>query len=253
MHTNATYAIYWVPGGYSVSTNYESLINRFFGDVGHDSGLTSNVYFSDTQYYDSVNGNIAYNSTFGGFFVDTSPLPANGCSDSYTAVCVSDAQLRAEVAKDITAAGWTASSSSMFFMLTAKGIGSCYASSSCAFSQYCAYHSSFTSGSSSVVYANMPYADTVPAACDAGQHPNGDDADATINVTSHEHNEAITDWQGNAWYDKRGYENGDKCAWNFGAVSGPSGAEYNQTINGNNYFLQQEWSNARTGCVLTGT
>jgi hypothetical protein len=252
MHTNTTYAIYWVPGGYSVSANYESLINRFFGDVGHDSGLTSNVYFSDTQYYDSVNGNIAYNSTFGGFFVDTNPLPANGCSDSYTAACVSDAQLRAEIAKDITAAGWTASGSNMFFMLTAKGIGSCYASSSCAFSQYCAYHSSFSSGSGSVIYTNMPYADTVPAACDAGQHPNGDDADATINVTSHEHNEAITDWQGNAWYDKRGYENGDKCAWNFGAVSGSSGAEYNQTINGNKYFLQQEWSNASSGCVLTG-
>jgi hypothetical protein len=94
----------------------------------------------------------------------------------------------------------------------------------------------------------MPYADTVPAACDAGYHPNGNDADATINVTSHEHNETITDEQGNAWYDHAGYEDGDKCAWKFGAVSGSS----NQTINGHHYILQLEYSNADRGCVQSG-
>jgi hypothetical protein len=94
----------------------------------------------------------------------------------------------------------------------------------------------------------MPYADTVPAACDAGYKPNGNDADATINVTSHEHNETITDEQGNAWYDRAGYEDGDKCAWKFGAVSG----SYNQTINAHHYILQLEYSNADRGCVQSG-
>jgi hypothetical protein len=42
---------------------------------------------------------------------------------------------------------------------------------------------------------------------------------------SHEHNEAITDPLGNAWYDLVGYENIDKCAWNFGSQLGaPAGA-----------------------------
>ena len=99
----------------------------------------------------------------------------------------------------------------------------------------------------------MPYADTVPSACDAGQHPNNDDADATINVTSHEHNETITDEQGSAWYDRSGNENGDKCAWNFGSALGSTRTvEYNQVINGHDYYLQQEWSNHSSGCVLTG-
>jgi hypothetical protein len=64
----------------------------------------------------------------------------------------------------------------------------------------------------------------------------------------------ITDEQGNAWYDLQGAENGDKCAWNFGTATGSTqyGA-YNQTINGGHYELQQEWSNASQGCVLTGT
>ncbi len=72
-------------------------------------------------------------------------------------------------------------------------------------------------------------------------------------MISHEHNEAITDPQLNAWYDSSGAENGDKCAWTFGTVSGPDGAEYNQTINGHHYWLQQEWSNSNptNACVQT--
>jgi hypothetical protein len=253
MHTNTVYAIYWVPPGYTVSSNYESLINRYFGDVAHDNGLTSNVYFSDTQYYDTTSGTrayIGYNSTFAGSIVDTDAFPANGCSDRYTRVCLTDAQLQAEIKHAIgtrpTGLG------TEYFLFTPKGVGSCVGSQ-CAFSYYCAYHSQIGSGNSAILYANMPYSMTVPSACGTGQSPNGNDADSTINVTSHEHNETITDPLGTAWYDRSGNEDGDKCAWNFGAVSGTSGAEYNQVINGNHYYLQQEWSNASSGCVLTGT
>jgi len=251
MHTNTVYAIYVVPAGYSVSTNYVSLINGFYANVAAADGHTSNVYYSDTQYYDTT-GSVAYGSTFGGSWTDTDALLPSGCTDSYTSVCLSDAQIQAEVQKAIATNGWTAAPTNLFFVFTAKGIGSC-AGSSCAFSQYCAYHSRIGNGSSAILYANMPYADTVPAACDAGQHPNNDDADATINVASHEHNEAITDAQGSAWYDRRGYENGDKCAWNFGSpTGGRNGTYYNQTINNNHYYLQQEWSNKSSNCVLTG-
>jgi hypothetical protein len=250
-HTNKTYAIYWVPSGYTMASGYSSLINQFFGDVAADSGKTTNVYYTGTQYYDG-SGNVQYSSSFGGSYTDTNPLPASGCTDSDTSVCLSDGQIQAEIKKDVAAAGWTAGPSTEFFMFTAKGIGSCITSSECAFTYYCAYHSWIGSGSSVILYANMPYADTVPSACDVGQHPNGNDADATINVTSHEHNETITDEQGNAWYDLEGYENGDKCAWIFGPVHGTNGAEYNQTINGHNYWLQEEYSNRDRACVQTG-
>jgi hypothetical protein len=64
MRTNQTYAIYWVPAGqstYTVDAKYTSLIDQFFGDVASDSGKTSNVYASDTQYYD-WSGYISYAS-----------------------------------------------------------------------------------------------------------------------------------------------------------------------------------------------
>ncbi len=109
-----------------------------------------------------------------------------------------------------------------------------------------------TATSGSLIYANQPYA--AHAGCDTGERPNGDDADATINVTSHEHREAINDPLLNAWWDTdTGEEGSDKCAWDFGSpINGPSGAHYNQTINGHNYYLQQEWSNdpAAHGCLL---
>ena len=253
MHTNTVYAVYWVPAGYTVSGKYQSLIDGFFQNVAADNGKTSNVYFSDTQYYDTT-GAIQSSSSFAGSVVDTNPLPASGCSDAYTSVCVTDAQLQTELKGVMSSHGWTGGSNKLFLIFTAKGIGSC-AGSSCAFSQYCAYHSWIGSGATAILYANMPYADTVPAACDAGQHPNGDDADATLNVTSHEHNEAITDEQGSAWFDRRGYENGDKCAWNFGSSLGSTGGsstQYNQVIGTGKYYLQQEWSNKSSRCVLTG-
>jgi hypothetical protein len=247
---NTAYAIYWVPPGYAVSANYQTLIDGFFQNVALDNGQQSNVYFSDTQY-----SNIRYFSAFGGSTLDTTPFPANQCTDSYTSVCLSDGQLTSEIQAVMQTNKWTPGPDKLYFLFTPKGVGSC-SGSSCAFSQYCAYHSRFTPTNGlagTVLYANQPYTATVPAACDSGQHPNNDDADGTINVVSHEHNEAITDPQGSAWFDRRGAENGDKCAWTFGTpLGGTSGQYYNQLINGGKYYLQREWSNASSGCVLTG-
>ena len=54
MHTNKTYAIYWVPAGYSVTASYKAMINQYFTDVAAASGATSNVYSVETQYYDTA-------------------------------------------------------------------------------------------------------------------------------------------------------------------------------------------------------
>lgn len=257
MTSNTTYAIYWSPAGYAIPTSYQTVINRFFTDVALDSNLTTNVYYSTAQYYSltnkTVKNQINYNSTFGGSYVDTAAFPAGGCAANAsvgTTICLTDAQLRTEIQSVVSKAGWSAASNKLFFLFTPKGVGSC-SGSSCSFTQYCAYHSWIGSGSSAVLYANMPYANTYKS-CSAGVFPNnvigGDpDADATINVTSHEHAEAITDPQGNAWYNNQGKENGDLCAWNFGGATSA-----NQTINGNPYYLQQEWSNKSSKCVLSG-
>jgi hypothetical protein len=256
MHQNRVYTIFWGSSS-SWDSGYISTINKYFADVAADSGKSTNVYFSDTQYTDS-SGSIAYSVNVGGSFSDTTPYPANGCTDKATAICLSDGQLQTEVENAMTTNNWNAVGAdgvqSLFLVFTPKGVGSC-AQGSCAYTNYCAYHSWMGSGSGATLYANQPYAvqNYRIYTCDSGQRPNGVTADATVNLISHEHNEAITDEQGSAWYDSRGSENGDKCAWNFGTTSGPTGAKYNQTINGSHYYLQQEWSNHSSGCVLTGS
>jgi hypothetical protein len=252
MRTNKVYAIYWLPAGYSVSSGYQSVINGFFTNVALASGKTTNVYYSDTQYSDGT-GKISYKETYGGSYVDTNAFPASGCTNSYTSVCLTDLQLQSEISRVITLKKWTASLTTAFFLFTPRNVGSCVGSS-CSYSYFCAYHSSFGPSSAPVLYANEPYASFVPAACDSGRHPNGDDADATLNLVSHEHNEAITDPLGNAWFDAAGYENGDKCAWDFGTSLGSTAyGQYNQSIYTGKYYLQREWSNATHACVLTGT
>ena len=254
LHTNTTYAIYWVPTGYSVDSTYVSTINGFFTNVAKDSGKTTNVYSSDTQYTDAK-GAAAYSATFGGSFVDRHAFPASGCKDRYTPVCLTDAQIRAEITRVMGVKAWKAGPGRIFFMFTPKRVGSCFSglSNSCSYSNFCAYHGSYGAQANPTLYANQPYAAFVPANCGSGQRPNGGDADSTINVASHEHNESNTDPLGTAWYDSAGFENGDKCAWKFGTVLGSTATgQYNQVIGTGKYYLQQEWSNHSSGCVLTG-
>jgi len=249
MRTNKTYAIYWQPTGYSFSTNYKTLIDQYFTDVAAASGASSNVYAVEKQYYDTT-GPIAYSSTFGGSVTDTTPFPANGYSScGGPTKCLSDAQLQAEIQSVITKQGWVKNLTTQFFLFTPNNVGSCDSPGSCSYTVFCAYHGD---GSGNLIYANQPYA-AYSGGCRTGQRPNGDPADDTINVTSHEHREAINDELLNAWWDDQsGNEGSDMCAWNFGnPLGGPQGAMYNQIINGNHYYLQQEWSNDGSTCLLT--
>jgi hypothetical protein len=258
MSTNTTYAIYWVPNGFSVDASYESLIDRYLGDVAAASGSQSNVYAVATQYYD-MSASIQYASTFGGSYVDTRPFPANGCDDGQDAVCLTDAQLQQEIQTVIGARGWHEGTSSLFFVMTPDGVGSCFdaGGTQCTTNVYCAYHSDFFDSNTGrrVIYANEPYAGTIFGCTRPGGtqgFPNDHDADATINTISHEHNEAVTDPFGDAWWanDTDGNEIADLCAGDFSSVIGTTGGQpYNQLINGHAYSLQLEYSNDNAACA----
>ncbi|HVA60024.1 MAG TPA: hypothetical protein VNG13_05740 [Mycobacteriales bacterium] len=233
------YAIFWEPTGSFVAPTYNSLIQRFFGDIG-GSGL----YGVATQYYQSVgsqNQDIVNSSHFGGSWVDTAPYPPSA---------VQDIDLQAEVAKAMTANGWTGGIGHQFYVYLAKGESQCNAGA-CSFSTYCAYHGDFGSNGQTVLYASMPYDGTNLAACgtQSSASPNNDiDADAEISTTSHELMETVTDPTISAWYDATGSEIGDKCAYTYGPTS-PNGADI--TMNGNPYIVQEEFSNSALGCTLS--
>jgi hypothetical protein len=250
MHSDANYAIYWEPSGYSTTSTYKSIVGGYFTNVAAASGATNNNYSVATQYYDS-SGKIAYSATSGGSVVDTDPYPSRGCVGAGTGPCINDTQLQTEVSKVVAAHGWPTGLGAEYFVYFPQGVTTCtsLASYECSGTVYCAYHSSMGSGSSTILYANMPY-DGV-SGCDSGEYPNGNQgADDELNVTSHENIETITDPLGNAWYDASGQEIGDKCNFTFGSpLGGAPGSEYNEQISTGKYWLQEEWSNAASGCV----
>ncbi len=231
------FLIFWEPSGSTVASNYNATLQQFFGDVGGSS-----LYGVASQYYQTVGGAnqyIANTSSVGGVYTDTTAYPSGS---------LTDAQMQAELSKAIAANAWPTGVGNEYFVFLAKGENECMGSS-CSFSTYCAYHGSFTSGSSTVLYAAMPYAGTDLSGCgiQTGKPtPNGADTDAEISVASHEMVETVTDPLLNAWYDASGAEIGDKCAYTYGPLAA-NGSDI--TINAHPYIVQEEFSNAALGCA----
>jgi hypothetical protein len=118
---------------------------------------------------------------------------------------------------------------------------------------YCAWHSSGTINGTRVQFGFFFNLDGDPG-CDPQAssslgHSQG--LSALANVTGHELSEMLTDPQLNAWYDQKGAENSDKCAWTFSG---------NVSIGSQSWKIQGNWSNAaalatsgyaNVGCIQT--
>jgi hypothetical protein len=261
---------YWAPAGYSFAASYKSIINGYLQNVAADSGRPSNVFSVGTQYYQQSTSagapiqHIQYTIQAGAEINDSAPFPAQGGTSGCTAAagfsaCVADGALQAELRSRLTALGRPVDDSNLYIVMfpsgveTCQGPGSAAAGAKCSVNTYCAYHSGNTAGSY-LVYANEPYPDITHCAdpFNGPQAPNGDPyADAQVSLISHEANEAITNWAG-AWQDSAGYENGDECAWVYGAPLGSTGVPtdpgargtaYNQVIGTGKYYTQDEFSN----------
>jgi len=236
---------------------YEATINQYFTDVAAASGSTDNVYSVATQY-----SNIQYDETFAGSYVDGHPFPmTGGCQDGFDKYCVTDQQLQMEIGRMIAAHNLpTFSQTTLYFIFTPAHVGVCFLAghaskaNGCTTNEFCAYHSDATS----FLYAAEPDASAVEGElCGSGEAPAGNGADDTINTISHEQNEAITDPINSGWKANDGPnqapkdEMADLCAYDFGGtpLGGAAGAEYNQVINGHDYYLQLEYSNEDGGCV----
>lgn len=195
--------------------SYIGIVEQYFTDVAHDSGLETNVFAVDRQYGDELEPGRyepgVYASTFDkatDVYVDKSPFPvlsgkaSEECSDFVAKVaegpCVLDKGIQGEVETVAAKQGWSTGLKTLFFVFTAPGVGSCEREG-CAYEQYCAYHGDFGGEGiyppgNQTIYANMPFGGV--QGCDPGVHPNSkvdDGADAVIDAAGHEFNESITD------------------------------------------------------------
>lgn len=160
-------------------------------------------------------------------------------TDNGTKTALTDADIQAIVARN----GGT-DTNGIYMVLTASNVNE--TSGFC--TQYCGWHTHATIGGKDIKYAFVGNPDRCPSSCSEQQAPNGyAGADGMVSIIAHEQEEAISDPDLNAWYDRRGQENADKCAWTFGTVSGSSGAQYNISFGGNSYLIQRNWVNASGG------
>jgi hypothetical protein len=118
---------------------------------------------------------------------------------------------------------------------------------------YCAWHSSGTINGVRVQFGFFFNLDG-DSGCDPQSpaslgHSQG--LAALANVSGHELSEMLTDPQLDAWYDQKGAENSDKCAWTFNGTV---------VLGAQSWKIQGNWSNAaaatnsgyaNVGCIQT--
>jgi hypothetical protein len=204
-------------------------------------GIGGSPYFNiNTTYYNSS-----------GLHVSNSVALAGQASDSSLGTSLSDSQVQAVVANAINSGKLPSDTNGVYFVLTAADVNE--TSGFC--TSYCGWHTHGTINGADIKYAFVGNPDACPSACEAqtiSSPNNNTGADGMASVIAHELEEATTDPDLNAWYDTRGYENADKCAWKFGTTSTASnGSQYNVTFSYGTlnleYLIQMNWVNASGG------
>lgn len=247
-------AVYWASSPIFVSgpaagtsgagTADGSLVGHFLRNLG------GSPYFNiNSTYTNSAGTKIVNSVSYTQYWANNASVPANGAS-------VSDAQMIGMLQSGFNSGALSYDVSTVYAIFSAGtvNLGGGFGT------QYCAYHThgTVTVGgvAKTVLYAAMPYNYAYPSACTSGlAAANGSadrGADYEVNTLAHEIEETTTDMMGNAWFDRRGYENADKCAWKWGTTyTTAAGGKANMNLGGKDFLVQQNWVNAGSGgCVL---
>lgn len=219
--------IFWGPSFSNASSPdfaYAQALQAFRNQYG-----TNGEYNVITQYYQNPGKQLIQLSNLASGtadMFDTATPPTN----------VSDAAVQGEVNKYLSTHTFNASTI-YEVVIPSTSYSSDQGEDSCGGPNlaYCAYHSSYSSGSNNVLYAIEPY-----PSCSGCQVSGWTAAQNEDHFICHETREAVTDPLGTGWWNTRsGEELDDQCAWSpTPFLSGGFGYQY-------------EWSNASNGCVKT--
>ena len=228
-----TTKVYYIWYGNWSGNSAMTILTDFANSIGGSPYFNINTtYFNGSKPAASVSNSVAW---------------AGSTTDDYSkGTALTDAHIQSVVSDAITSGRLPNDTTGVYFVLTSADVNA--TSGFC--TQYCGWHTHGTIGGADIKYSFVGNPDRCPSACaDQTSGPNGNaGADGMASIIAHELEEAVTDPDLNAWYDRRGYENADKCAWTFGTTSTLSnGAKYNMTLGTRNYLIQQNWVNAAGG------
>src|SRR5262249_40630113 len=181
--TNVYYIWYGNWSGNSAMTILTDLANNIGGSP----------YFNiNTTYYNGSNVHVSNSVHFVSYTTDNY---SQGTS-------LSDAAIQTVVSSAISSGRLPKDTNAVYFVLTSADV----TASSGFCTQYCGWHTHGTISGSDIKYAFIGNPDRCPSACAAQTtSPNGNaGADGMASIISHELEEAVTDPDLNAWYDRRG-------------------------------------------------
>ena len=237
MTTPNVYVIWygnWNQSSGSDTSAGQGLVNTFL------TGVSGSPYLKINTTYNNVpTGNIFVAGSFTDAYSQTARL--------------TDAKVQAVVSHAIaptTAGHLPIDPSGIYFVLTSTDVSE--SSGFC--TKYCGWHTSGTIAGSNIKYSFVGNANRCLSGCAAQTtSPNGNaGVDGMISVIAHELEETITDPNPRSgWADSNGAENGDKCAWTFGAnLPSINGAFYNMTLGGKNFLIQRNLSATDSKCYV---
>ena len=265
--------------------NYIGMLQQYLTDVAAASTGTSggpctksncNVFTVEPQFgfgttpggITSGQNTIHYNGSADSM-VDTQPYPKKSqqcASPDNVRICVTDAQVQAEVNRVINATSGSRGLHDIWYVFTPPGVDECISPGVCETNAYGGYHSVSDLSHGSTPPTIYAYTGDPIVKSQANNEPGADpegypDAEHVIDIIAHEVNEAMTDPEGVGWMDPNGFEVGDKCEFGpqFGSPLGfaPDGSPFNQVVNGHKYLIQEMWANRgndnRPDCVRATT
>src|SRR5215471_21769786 len=230
-------------------------VNVYYIWYGTWSGNTATTILTDLA--GSLGGSPYYNinTTYSdgvGTKLSNAIVYAGSTNDAYSrGTSLTDAQIQGVVSDAIASGALVKDTNGVYFVLTSADV----TASSGFCTQYCGWHTHGTIVGSDIKYAFIGNPDRCPSACAAQTTgPNGNaGADGMASIIAHELEESASDPDLNAWYDRRGAENADKCAWTFGATyTSATGAKANLKLGTRDFLIQRNWVNASGGyCALS--
>lgn len=240
MGTPTPYIIWY--GNWNTTGSDSAAGQQIVRDFLH--GLSGSNYYKTNASYPGVSGNLGAAQEFS----DSGYSQGSSLSDQKVAAVVSHA-----IANGLGPA--SGDSNGIYLVLTSSDVNE--TSGFC--TQYCGWHTYSTSivGSTIIKYAFVGNANRCLNSCAAQTtSPNGNPGvDGMVSVIAHETEETNTDPQLNAWYDRRGAEDADKCAWTFGShQTYSSGYYYNVTLptlsGGSRHYLIQRELDSSSRCYI---
>ncbi|HEX9009454.1 MAG TPA: hypothetical protein VF804_03740 [Holophagaceae bacterium] len=212
----------WAQGNGTDTASGQQIVTDFFNAIG------GSPYFQINTTYVGSSNSISGNVTYGGATTVAYPYGAS----------LTDANIQSIVTDAINSKALPSDTNGIYFVLTSSDV----AESSGFCSQYCGWHTHGTINGLDIKYAFIGNAARCLTSCAAQSvGPNGNaGVDGMVSVLAHELEEATTDADASAWYNRRGSENGDLCAWTFGSTYQVSNGAYaNMKLGTRDYLIQR--------------